>query len=285
MAAWSLAARRKRSKAVAGIGTTQGGARRLSTQAMRFERAFEALQVCTYTLCLMLLTLAITFLFWDLGSPERVLFILLRPKFTVLTFGAICLIIEFVLGVLLVLGTLFHLRLLQGRARRVIEVLCCVVSLATASYTGVFLFTSLGVPFWHSWTLVALFICSSLSCGLTLMLLVDWFVKDQTLLLRAARPLQKWHLLCLAAETVFAALFVFQVFDNPDAAAGCEILVSSKVLPAAVVGVLGMGIAAPAALETYALTRQDCRTIPVSDVLCLTGGLILRWVVIVCGAH
>lgn len=285
MAAWSLAARRKRVESAAGIGTAHIRLRRPSTQTMRLGQAFEALQVRVYTLCLMLLALAILFLFWDLGSPERVLLILLLPNFTVLTFGAICLTIELVLGALLVLGTLFRLRPLQGRGRRVIEALCCIASLATVSYTGVFLVTSPGIPFWHSWALVALFVCSSLSCGLTLMLLVDWFMRDQTLLLRAARPLQKWHLLCLAAEAVFAALFAFSVFDNPDAAAGRAILLSPEVLPAAAVGVLGMGIAAPAALETYALAQQDCRTIPVSDVLCLTGGLILRWAVIVCGAH
>lgn len=256
-----------------------------STVELRFNQAFLALQARVYVLCLALLALSILFLFWDLGSPERVLLILFRPHATVLTFGALVLTAEAVLGALLAAASLLNLRVLQGHAKRTLEILACIVSLAVMAYTGVFLLGNIGVPFWNTWTIVGLFLFSSLSCGLTLMLLVDYFVQDQTLLLRAARPLQKWHLACLAGEAIFVALFLLAAFDNPAAAGALEILRSPDMLPAAVIGVLGFGIVAPAACEIYALTRQDCRTIPVSDALCLAGGLILRFCIIACGIH
>lgn len=256
-----------------------------TAHSYRHVRAFEALQARVYTLCLTLLVLAIVFLLWDLAYPERALLVLLRPHPTPLTFGAYSLVLESVLAILLVLSTLFRLPRLNGVPRRILEAVCCMVSLATMAYTGVFLTSVVAVAFWNSWWLVAVFVCSSLSCGVSLLLLVDYFIKDQTLLLRAARPLQKCHLACLAAEAVTLALFVGAAYTNPAAHGSWELLLSPALLPTAVVGVLGFGMLIPAILETYSLTQKECRTIPVSDVICLCGGLCLRYVVIACGVQ
>lgn len=296
MAAWSLAAGRhvrRATRAGAAAATAPRPVRAFFashaatpyTQAHRLAQAFETLQSRAYALCLALLVLAILFLFWDLGNPERVLLILLRPHATVLTFGAIFLSVEAVLGLLLVGATALRLRVLRGAAKRILEILACIFSIATMAYTGVFLLGNIGIAFWSSWTIVGLFLFSSLSCGLTLMLLVDYFIQDQTLLLRAARPLQKWHLVCLAGEALFVALFITAAANNPAATGGMEILLSPEMLPTAVVGVLGFGIAIPAISEIYALVRLDCRTIPASDAICLAGGLILRFCIIACGVH
>lgn len=292
MAAWSLATRRRFECATTASSQNPSSrsffARKTAapfSQEQRFFQAFASLQARVYTLCLALLILSILFLFWDLGNPERVLLILLRPHATVLTFGAIFLSIETILGLLLVAATVFRASVLRGQAMRTIEILTCIFSIATMAYTGVFLFGNIGVAFWSSWTIVGLFLFSSLSCGLTLMLLVDYFIQDQTLLLRAARPLQKWHLVCLAGEALFVALFIAAAANNSAAAGGMEILLSPKMLPTAVIGVLGFGIAIPAISEIYALARLDCRTIPVSDAICLAGGLILRFCIIACGVH
>lgn len=126
---------------------------------------------------------------------------------------------------------------------------------------------------------------SSLSCGLSVALLSDWFIQGTTLLLRAAKPLQVFHLACLAAEAVFLGLFAHAAFENPSAASALDLLVSPSMLPVAVVGIAGMGIVVPAILETYSVTRKECRAIPVSDAICLMGGLCLRYCVIACGAH
>lgn len=299
MAAWGLAFRRRSSAALPTLSPSHSspssgsGARSFfesrsaapDTQLTRLTQAFGDLQARVYALCLAFLVLAILFLFWDLGSPQRVLLILLHPHATVLTFGALVLATETVLGALLVGATLLKLPFLQERVKRALEILVCIVSLAVMAYTGVFLLGNVGIAFWSTWAIVGLFVCSSLSCGLTLMLLVDYFIQDQTLLLRAARPLQKWHLACLASEVLFVALFVISAAHNPDAAGALEILFSPKMLSTAVVGVLGFGIVIPAASETFSLLKLDCRTIPASDAICLAGGLILRFVIIACGVH
>ena len=152
------------------------------------------------------------------------------------------------------------------------------------SYTAVFLMSG-GIAFWNTWALVGLFTFSSISAGVSAVLLIDWFTQGQTILLQAAKPLQRWHLACLVAETIFLSLFVYAALSNPAAESARALLLTPDILASAVLGVGGLGIALPATLETYSLTRKDCRTIPVSDVACLMGCLILRYVVIVCGVH
>lgn len=276
ISAWSLAfPHTKRMRAL----TKSRGAE------IRALEAFSSLRARMYVLCLILLAIAATFLFWDLGSPEKMLLVLARPHATMLTFGTACLGVQAIIGGLLAAGSITRSSTLHGRVRRVLEAICCITSVATMAYTGLFLMGNIGIAFWSTWVVVPLFVASALSCGITLTLLVDYFVKDQTILLRAARPLQKLHLACLAAEAAFAAFFVQAALSNPAAESAVGILLSADILPVAAIGVLGFGIAAPAVCEVYALSLQDSRTIPISDVLCLCGGLLLRYCIIVCGVH
>jgi formate-dependent nitrite reductase membrane component NrfD len=251
----------------------------------RFKRAFKSLMARSYAVSLALLVFSVACLIWDLGSPERALSLFLRPHFTVITFGSYALLLQLLIGLLLALANLFDLSLIGGRARRVLELACCVCSLAVMVYTGVFLASNGSVPFWNSWTLVALFLFSSLSAGIAVVLLIDYFIKDQTLLLRAARPLQRAHVGILVAEALALAGFVAIAFNSPAAGRSLAMLISPDILPTALVGVVGMGIFIPLIFELYTLKTKECRTIPVSDAVCLLGGLCLRYVIVLCGVH
>lgn len=232
-----------------------------------------------------MLVFAMVCLLWDLGNPGRALLVFLHPHPTVITFGAYTLAIETLVATLLSLVSLSQSPLsLHGRARGTVEILCCVGALATMAYTGVFLFQG-GIPFWNHWSIIALFVLSSLSSGVSVVLLIDWVTQGQSLLLRATKPLQLCHIACLIAETVFLAIFSFAAFGNPSANASVNLLMEPNMLAIALVGVMGAGIVAPLTLETYSATHKECRTIPVSDFVCLFGGLCLRYCLIACGAH
>jgi formate-dependent nitrite reductase membrane component NrfD len=203
----------------------------------------------------------------------------------VITFGSYALLLELLIGLLLAITNLLDLSIINGRMRRMLEILCCIFSCAVMVYTGVFLASNASVPFWNTWTLVALFLFSSLSSGISIVLLIDYFIKDQTLLLRAARPLQKTHVGLLLAETLSLVAFIATAFLSPAAFKSLALLLSPGILSTAVVGVVGMGIIVPFVLEVYTLRAKECRTIPISDVVCLMGGLCLRYVIILCGVH
>lgn len=253
-------------------------------RSRRLSFAFSTLRTRVYVAGLLLLVAAMIFLLWDLGFPDRAFMVFVYPHPTVITFGAWTLIVEATLAALLASTHLFRRPNLNGWALSAMEVACCIGALATMAYTGVFLFTG-SIAFWKTGALVGLFTFSSLSAGVSVVLLIDWFTQGQTLLLRAAKPLQKCHLACLAVESIFLAVFVLNAMSNPAAQPSLELLSDSEMFSTALIGVVGFGIALPAALEFYSLTRIDCRTIPVSDVACLLGCLTLRYVVIACGAH
>lgn len=251
----------------------------------RAVRSFGTFRARMYTLCLLLLVLSMLFLFWDLGVPERALYIFLHPHATILTFGSVSLVAELAVGGLLVLGSAFRIRILRGWVYRALNIACCIISLAVMMYTGAFLMSNIGIAFWSTWTIVLLFTSSSLSCGAALMLLAVYFANDHSLSVQATRLFQKWHLVFIAAETVSLALFLWAAFTDPATASAREVLLSPAILPTAVIGVLGFSLVIPAACDGYALFRKKSPAIPVADVFCLCGGLILRFCIISCGVY
>jgi formate-dependent nitrite reductase membrane component NrfD len=251
----------------------------------RLKRAFKSLMARCYTIGLAVSAFSAMCLVWDLGSPERVLSLFTRPHPTAITFGSYALLAELSIGSLLALANLFDLPAIKGAVRKVLEACCCVCSGAVMVYTGVFLAGNASVPFWNTGALIVLFSASSLSAGISIVLLIDYFIKDQTLLLRAARPLQKAHLAVLLAEMGGLALFLASVITNPFAARSVLLLMDPDMLSTAIVGVVGMGIVAPLALESSVLGTKESRSIPVSDVVCLLGGFCLRYVIVSCGTH
>ncbi|WP_162457348.1 NrfD/PsrC family molybdoenzyme membrane anchor subunit [Gordonibacter urolithinfaciens] len=266
MSAWSFAFRRSENPA-------------------RLLTAFESLRRRTYTVGFLLLAFAMICLLGDLGNPGRALMVFFLPHPTVITFGAYTLAIEALLAALLLAASLPNSPLaLRRRWLDIVEALCCIGALATMAYTGIFLFQG-SIPFWNHWSIIVLFVFSSLSSGVSVVLLIDWFTQGQSLLLRATKPLQICHVACLAAEVVFLTLFVNAAFRNPLADASLNLLMEPEMLAIAGVGVIGMGIALPITLETYSITRKECRAIPVSDFICLLGGLCLRYCLITCGVH
>jgi formate-dependent nitrite reductase membrane component NrfD len=251
----------------------------------RLQRAFKSLMARCYIISLVVLVFSLLCLIGDLGYPTRVLSLFLKPHLTVITFGSYALLLELLVGLLLALANLFDLAAINGRMRKLLELLCCFCSLAVMAYVGVFLAGNASVAFWNTWTLVSLFLLSSLSAGISLVLLIDYFIKDQTLLLRAARPLQKVHVTILLAEVISLGLFLAVTFSNPAAHTSLALLMGPSILPTALIGVIGMGIVIPLLFEVYTLKVKECRTIPVSDVVCLLGGFCLRYVIILCGVH
>lgn len=270
MSAWSL-----------GFYISDGVAR----HHMRLRTAFKALKGRVYAISLIMLIISLVCLVFDLQYPDRALLLFLRPRPTPMTFGSYALAIEAILGLLLALGNVFKISILDGRAKRVLEILCAICSVAVMGYTGVLLANQAAVPLWHEWSLIALFFFSALSSGVSVVLLIDYFIQGQTLLLRAARPLQKAHLVCLVLEAVSLALFVHAAFTKPAASGSIALLMDPSMLSTAVVGVVGMGIIMPFLLELNSLMHKECRTIPVSDVICLIGSFCLRYCVVLCGVH
>lgn len=258
---------------------------RTKERPYRLAQAFASMKARGYTVGVIALALAVFCLIADLGHPDRALYLFTHPHFTILTFGAYVLLVDLVVGLPLAVANLFHIAFFRGRMLRTLEIACALCSGAVALYTGFYLASMKSVPFWNTWSLPALFFLSSLSAGISIVLLIDYFSRDQTLILRAARPLQGVHIVGLACEAALLGIFVAATLTNPAAARSVAILATPAMLSTSIVGIVGMGLVAPFCFEIYALSYRECRTIPVIDVICLIGAACLRYVVVGCGVH
>lgn len=251
----------------------------------RMCSAFKALLSRAYGITLVVLTGALLCLIWDLGSPERALLLLTRPHPTFLTFGAFLLSALYLAGALLAIANVFDVASISGRVRKTLEVAIVPLSLGTMLYTGAFLASNASVPFWNTWWLIALFFLSSLSSGVSVVLLIDYFTQGSTVLLQAAKPLQRMHIACLLCEALCLAGFLHAGLSNPAAIKSAELLLQPDMLSIAFVGVVLLGIVLPLFLESYSLARKQSRSIPFSDAVCLIGSFCLRYCIIMCGTH
>lgn len=248
----------------------------------RMHRIFDVLRCRCHLLSLLILIAAVLCLLWDLGKPERALLLFLAPHPTFVTLGSYALVALLLAGVFLVAGDALGRPLAHGRPRRALEAASAALACVVMVYTGAFLASS-AVPLWSTPELVALFTLSSLSGGLSVVMLADWFTQGRTVLLRSVRPLQGTHLACLAAEALALGLFLLAAFHDPDAARSVDRLLEPEMLANLVVGAMGLGIAGPLVAEGWSLTLKEARALPGADVLCLVGGFMLRYCIIMSG--
>ncbi len=256
-----------------------------SNRAPRIRRAFRSLKSTVYTVSFILLVLSVVCLTFDLASPQKAYLIFIRPHATPITFGAFALAIGLVIGFFLMVANVMRPRWTNGYVKGAFEIMGVACSICIMAYTGVLLYSQESVPMWHSPWIVPLFMLSSVSCGISVVLLIDYFIQGKLLLLSTVKPLQKMHLICLVCETIALGAFAFDLFTNPQAADSAKLLLETDMRNIAAIGIIGMGIAAPAAMESYALACENSRSIPVSDVICLIGGFCLRFCMVMCGTH
>lgn len=251
----------------------------------RVRQSFRIMKRTCYPCALILLSVALACLFFDLGVPRNAYLFFLRPHFTPITFGAFSLAALWIVGAALSIANVFRPRRINGYAKAGLEAVCALCALCVMAYTGVYLYSQTAVPAWHTPWLIALFVFSSASAGISVVLLVDYFIQGKTLLLRTVRPLQKAHLICLACEAISIAALAAYLFTTDGAARSLEKLLNPSLAQTALIGAMGLGIVAPAILESWALANKGQRSIPFSDVICLIGCFCIRWVVVMCGAH
>lgn len=259
--------------------------RRGNHPSERMAYAFASLQKRVYPIGFMLLLVSMLCLLGDMNYLERAFLVFTRPHATPITFGAYALAVEMVLAALLSIANILQPLFFTGKVRRFLEILTVPCSILLMVYTGIYLFSIMGVPLWNTPWIIPLFFCSSLSSGISAALLVDYFADGSTLLLRAAKPLQKAHMTCIFIEALVTVAYGAAMVLTPGAEGSLTLLLSPNIAPVFLVGFTGFGMAVPFCMESYTLLRKECRTIPVSDFVCLVGGFCLRWCVIMCATH
>nr|WP_251231594.1 NrfD/PsrC family molybdoenzyme membrane anchor subunit [Adlercreutzia aquisgranensis] len=229
-----------------------------------------------------LLVLAVLCLLFDLGRPQLFWLLFARPTSSLISIGSFLL-----MATLLVSGFLLGASVpgAPRSSRRVLcsaEVVCCALSAGVMLYTGLYMACLEAVPLWNNPALPVLFALSSLSSGLSVVLIAASFADDRFLLAADCRRLRLAHAVSLAGEMVAVGAYLALAWGDGFARPGLEALLSPNDLGSwFVVGFLGLGVALPLGAEVFAaMARRPMEAIPL-DALCIIGGLVLRFCVVI----
>lgn len=223
----------------------------------------------------------------DMARTEQVLLVFARVNLSPLSIGALSLTGLMVCLVLLIMS-LYHRRLRRSWAVPAAKALGVVLSLVVMTYTGFFLSGIAAVPLWTSPALPALFVLSSLSSGIAVVLMV---VSCQVLypkaVARQMAALLKADGVLIVLEVACLAVMYFQLGGSEAAQLSFESLVLGAYQIAFVGGFLVCGLALPLALELAApfLPKRSLVFYIFVGSFILVGAFFLRYCAINAGVH
>ncbi len=274
-----------------------------------------------YTAGFLTLVLGVICLIVDLARFDRAYLLFTNPSLTYITTGAWFLVIGIVLVCFLMVlwGGTFKVPLIFVR---VIQVISAFMMLGIMVYTGLLLQSMDAVPLWATVWLPALFVLSSLSCGIAL-LIVAFNVTDVSLVFcEAVRRLFAADAVVIVLEVIVLCLFIASsiqgyslvdvialpdisamftqsgsdaemrviVADNPTVAASLasvrELLFSDRAWVFWVVFIL-VGLCVPLVMEIVSLWNTIWQPGMTFGIACcvLIGGFAMRWCIVFAGMH
>ncbi len=212
-------------------------------------------------------------LVFDMARPDAILGLILHPNASVVSVGA------YALGLCIAAGAVlsaFWLTRIGPRVAlcRIVSALACVAALVVMAYTGLLLGIIPHVAFWQSPLIVALFMLSSLSCGLALAVLAMMAFRLLPLFRDVASRLLAIDGALIAIE--LAVLAVFGACSMQTAPEAMETLTTGSLATLFWAGLVAAGLVVPLAME-LALRAKRAEIHPcIPALLVLAGGACLR---------
>jgi formate-dependent nitrite reductase membrane component NrfD len=226
------------------------------------------------------------FLFFDLGRPDRILMLVTAPRLNALTIGAWS-----ILAFVALAGVQLLLRLrLAASCPKALQIIVRWATAACAAtvmvYTGLLLQGLSTLHFFASPLLPPLFVLSSLSCGVALLLLIGFLRQSDGISLRPFVRLSKAHLpLILLELVVLGAYLLLMAGGTQTASASAARLISGDFALAFWGGVVVLGLVVPLGLELLLRGRASWNSTAVYALACMAGALALRFCFLAVGAH
>ena len=228
------------------------------------------------------MVLAGLFLLLDVGNADRVWLVMLTPLQSVPSVGAwLVVLLTLVSGLLAVFALVA-----QAVPRALLWVGCTigwVLALGVMGYTGLLLSDMVSIDFWHTPWLVALFVASSLSCGVAVVVGLDAVFAPPSCEVASG----VWHtgagLGCVEA-CVLAALLIAQFGFTETSRTSCELLLTGALAPMFWLGVCAVGLALPLALHAAVRLLPQRVAVLASSLGVLAGGFLLRYCIVAAAA-
>lgn len=230
-----------------------------------------------WPLCFIALATGMFCLLVDLGRPDRLINLLLSPAPSAIAIGSYTLVASLVCAGLFSVFALFDLPHIPASATAILAFFGIIVGLVTIAYTGVLLQTMASVLFWQTWLLPALFVLSSLSCGIAVVLLGVAFVETRRPFIRPIIWLSHIDGILILIEAGFLAVYLSWAHAGTETAPAADALLFGDLAWLFWAGLVVCGLAIPFAMEQF-VTHGNYRTqlLWIAAFL-LAGGFILRF--------
>lgn len=259
---------------------------RTQSRTAEQTRAFAAVRRLLFRISLIVLVAAALCLLLDLGRPEKAFLLFTRPTPSYLTVGSFVLAGCLAVAGFLVVASATSDPRRPGPFIRSVEVFCLPLTLALMLYTGLYLAWLQAVPLWDNPFLPWLLAASSLSSGLSVVLVTAPFVLDWRLLAGWTGVLHRIHGWVLLLVALLFAGFLAAAAANPFALPSLAALVAPEAGGLWLwIGFVGAGVALPLAAEGFAARLPAQVTLMGAELLCVAGGLILRFCLVMSGSH
>lgn len=273
---------------------------------------YRALFVPPYVVALVLLIVGMVCLMADLGHVDRLVLLVTRPRLSYITVGAYALALCALLA-LVVLAAWRSFIVLHYVALRALQVALALASLVVMAYTGLFLSSMRAVPLWSTVWLPVLFVFSSVSCGIAVVMITSTVSRIGERFARLMARLVRTDAVVIGLEAAVLIALGFVLFgslealfapapQSPSASlAGLQNLTNTDIALLESfwsiafgsyslifwVALVFMGLALPFAFDlAYTRMRKPHRVLAiVSSVGVLVGGYALRHCVVAAGIH
>lgn len=262
-----------------GLALSKGSSKRgddsLVLNASKPKRSYYAI---SYFVSLVFLALGGLCLFLDLGNPGNALALFTNPSRSLISIGGLSIALCLACGV--VCAFLYESDKINSLILvRLFEIVCAISGSVVVVYIGFFLGLCFTVALWGYWFVPALFIVSALSCGICLLLLVEFGLECRIGPTRKVRQLLTVDATLLFIELAFAVGAAIQVAQSPG-------LVYDDAWQFWPVFILA-GLLVPLFLDvfTYRTGRYQKLIQLVSPLLVLGGGVMLRVIIASAGTR
>ncbi len=242
------------------------------------------------------LAIGTLFLMADLGSPRHAVLSAMKPGTSWISRGTI------VISVFMAISFI-HLVIRQFTSfgdtaggqtiMNILSVLGIIFAVGTMAYTGILLGASKGIPFWRSGAVPVVFVISALVTGhFAIMLGVALLADAASIFANASTVAEAIRVMALeaavlvAVEVLAIAFFLQGALSHPDPRESAHRILHKRMF---VWGyfILGLGVPLVLMILAYRSTGdmdQLLGPVIVGALLGLSGGLILRQAVLICGA-
>ncbi|GKG91380.1 NrfD/PsrC family molybdoenzyme membrane anchor subunit [Gordonibacter urolithinfaciens] len=285
--------------AVQGVGGCGAGRGPAGAHAvLRPPAPYRRLLAPGYAAALVALALGMVCLLADVGRADRLLLLLTSPALSHVAVGAWSLVVCAALAVLAGLAWAGLARRWRFAAVRVLQAALALAALVVMLYTGLLLQSLNAVPLWATPWLPALFVLSSLSCGMALVLAAAQLTGAAFAFVTVLGRLAAVDAAVVVLEALVLAAFVgtalagiggdFLVDRTAEAlAASAEALVAGEAAWLFWGGFVLAGLAVPFALDVaLARLRRPRPALALVAAACvLAGGLAMRFCVVEAGMH